>query len=137
MADLETALRARLKADAAFVAAGSNRIEWEEQPQDKPTSPWPLPHTTLTVISDIRPEHLKGYDAARPTRVQADCRATTAKAAKAMARALITALIPTGTINGHVFGRTKAEGPRPLNETVNGATVFRQSVDLIIWHVGD
>jgi hypothetical protein len=132
MADLETALRARLKADAAFVAAGSNRVEWEEQPQNAA-----YPHTTLSVVSDIRPEHLKGYDATRPTRVQADCRAVTSKAAKAMARALIAALSPTGTFNGHVFGRIKAEGPRPLNEIVNGATIYRQSVDLIIWHVGD
>lgn len=132
MADLETALRARLKAASAFVAAGSNRVEWDEQPQGAV-----LPHTTLTTVSDIRPENLKDYDATRPTRVQADCRATTPKAAKLMARALIAALVPTGLIEGHVFLRAKAEGPRSLNETVNGATVYRQSVDLIIWHVGD
>jgi hypothetical protein len=137
MADMETALRARLKADATFVAAGSNRVEWEEQPQSTSTAPWPLPHTTLNIISDIRPEHLKGYDRARPTRVQADCRATTPKIAKTMAKALIAAVSEPGIFSDHVFGRTKAEGPRPLNERVDNTTVFRQSVDLIIWHVGD
>lgn len=132
MADLETALRARIKADAGFVAAGSAQVEWEEQPQGVS-----LPHTTLLVISDERPEHLKGYDSARSTRVQADCRAETPKKAKAMARALIEAVAQPGTFSGHVFGRTKAEGPRPLNERINEKTVFRQSVDLLVWHVGD
>lgn len=132
MADLETALRARAKADATFVAAGSSAVEWEEQ-----AAGTPLPHTTLQIISDPRPQHLKGYDAARETRVQADCRAKTPKQAKAMARALIAAVAAPGIYSGHQFGRTAAEGPRALNERVNDATVFRQSVDLLIWHVGD
>jgi hypothetical protein len=132
MADMETALRARLKASAPFVTAGSDRVEWDEQPQNAP-----LPHTTLVTVADTRPQHLKGYDGARETRVQADCRAETPKAAKLMARALIAAVAAPGTFNAHVFGRTKAEGPRSLNERMNETTVFRQSVDLLVWHVGD
>lgn len=132
MADLETSLRARLKADAAFVAAGSANVEWEEQPPERP-----LPHTTLQVISDPRPQHLKGFDGARETRVQADCRAETPKIAKAMARALIAAVATPGTYFGHQYGRVGVEGPRALNEEANNSTVFRQSVDLLIRHVGD
>jgi hypothetical protein len=132
MADLETALRARIKANAPFVTAGSSQVEWEEQPQNTP-----LPNTTLLVVTDERPQHLQGYDTARTTRVQADCRASTPKQAKAMARALIAAVAAPGLFNGHQFGRTKAEGPRALNERVNDTTVFRQSVDLLVWHVGD
>ena len=132
MADMETALRARLIANDAVGALIGERIAWTEQPQGTP-----LPSVTLLNVSDPRPEHLKGYDAGRATRVQADCRAATFGAALSLARAVIAAVAQPGTFSGHVFGRSKAEGPRALNEDVNDTTIHRQSVDLIIWHVGD
>ena len=132
MATMEQALTARLLGASTVTIIAGNRTYWGEVPQGVQR-----PHVTLNIISDPRPEHLKGYQATRSTRVQADCRADDAATAMALARAIIGAVEPAGMFHGHRFGRTKAEGPRALNEDVDGILVHRQSVDLIIWHVGD
>jgi hypothetical protein len=132
MADFEIAMRSRAIADPAVNAIVGERVAWEEQPQKTP-----LPHLTLNVISDPRLYHLKGMSEGRDTRVQVDARAETKAEALKLARAMIAAMLPPGFYFGHTFGRVRVDGPRPLNEIVNGKTVFRQSVDLIIWHVGD
>lgn len=137
MADMVAALRARLVGDSAVAAivadyAGTRAIFVEDRPQDSG-----LPSVTLFVISDPRPQHLKGFDGARETRVQADCRAATAVTARALALAVIAAATLPGESLGVAFGRAGVEGPRPLNENVNGTVVYRQSVDLLVWHKGD
>ena len=129
---MDEALTGRLLNDATVAALAGDRVHWGEQPQGGV-----MPSLTLNTISDVRPEHLKGYQGTRSTRVQADCRAPTHAQALALARAVIAAVEPAGTFYGHRFGRTSADGPRALNEDVNGNLVHRQSVDLIIWHVGD
>jgi len=129
--DFYEALRARLLADSAVSAIVGTKVAWEEQPQGVEA-----PHVTLTTISDTRPEHLKGYQETRSTRVQADCRALTFAQALALAHAVIAAVEAPGTFFGHRFGRTKAEGPRSIVDDVEDHTVRRQSVDLISWHVG-
>lgn len=96
------------------------------------------PYIRLQTISDPRPEHLKGYDAARVTRVQADCFATTHKAAQALALAAIAAVAEPATVDGVRFGRTKAEGPRDLGDDVAGiGFIHRASIDLLVHHTGD
>ena len=127
MADMQTALRARLV--AASTAAGS-RIYWGIVPQAAA-----LPYMRLQTISDPRPEHLQGYQRARVTRVQVDCFAAKYSDARAMAEAVIAATATPGVTNGVHFGRIKAEGPRDLGEDVEGVGyVHRASLDLLAEH---
>lgn len=129
MPDFQAGVRSRLI--VAATAAGS-RIYWVERPQTSALSA-----VTLQIISDGRPQHLKGLDGARGTRVQVDCWASTYAAALALARACIAALQPPATVSGKRFGNAQVDGQRDLGEDVNGTFVHRQSIDLIIWHVGD
>lgn len=134
--DLQAGLRARLLADSAVAAIVGARIYWVDRPQETT-----YPAITLQTISDPRPEHLKGFDGARATRVQVDCWAKGAAGygvALSLARAVIAAISPPATVSGKRFGRGSVEGQRDLGETVtDGSFVHRQSVDFSIWHVGD
>lgn len=130
MADFASALSDRLKADAGVSAIAGPRGYWVKVPQGTP-----LPYYRMQVISDPRPEHLKGYDGARRTRVQVDCFAQTYAASRALAEAVVTATITPGLYGGTRFGRVKAEGPRDLGEDVTGGSfIHRASVDLLVEH---
>lgn len=126
MADFAAALRTRLSG----VAGGA--IHWVKVPATAA-----LPYVRLQTISDPRPEHLKDYDAARLTRVQADCFAATHAAARDLALAVKAALAAPATVGGVTFGRTRAEGPRDLGEDATGGFVHRASIDLLVHHTGD
>lgn len=129
MADFATALAARIMADGPVAAVVGTKVHWVKVPQNTP-----LPYVRLQTISDVRPEHLKGYDGARVTRVQADCFAASYGAARGLAEKIITALAEPGTHGGIKFGRIKAEGPRDLGEDVAGTFVHRASIDLLVEH---
>lgn len=130
MADLESALVARLLADAPLAALVGTRIHWNFVPQGKA-----LPYIRLQVISDPRPQTLKDYDAARLTRVQVDCMADKSATATAMGMAVIAAVAGPDTVSGVIFGRAKAEGPRGGGEDVPGTGfVHRASLDLLVEH---
>lgn len=129
MDDFATALRARLIADAP-VAAVTTRIFWGIGPQGTTR-----PYVRLNTISDPRPEHLKGYQSARQTRVQADCFADTYAAARGLAEKIVSALDGATTQGTIRFGRIKAEGPRDLGEDVEGiGYIHRASLDLLVEH---
>lgn len=123
---------ARLLQAGAVTAIAGNRVNWVTRPQLSA-----LPALTLQVISDPRPQHLKGFDGARDTRLQIDAWASGHGIAVALAAAAIAALASPATISGKRFGRAQVDGPRDLGEEVNGSFVHRQSVDLTIRHVGD
>ncbi len=129
MPDFGTALKSRLAADAGVIAAGGNEIHWVKVPQGKT-----LPYVRLQTISDPRPEHLKGYDGARVSRIQADCFAASWGQARKIAEAIITAATSPMTVEGIQFGHTKAEGPNDLGEDVGTAFVHRASIDLLVEH---
>src|SRR3546814_20380493 len=76
MADLATAFRDRLVANGAVNAAVSTRIYWGVVPQGAA-----LPYVRLHIISDPRPEHQKGYQGPRSTRIPDSLFATTFKEA--------------------------------------------------------
>lgn len=131
--DFQGGIRARLLAAAPVAAIVGTRVDWMTRPQKSA-----LPAVTLQTASDARPEHLKGPDGARSTRVQIDCWAATYSAALTLARAIIAALQEPATISGKKFGNARVDSQRDLGETVSdGSFVHRQSMDLIIWHVGD
>lgn len=129
MPDFATALHGRLTAAPAVAAVVGTRVYWVNRPQNSP-----LPAIRLQTISDPRPEHLGGYDAARVTRVQADCFASSYGAARQLAEKVIAALAEPATFGGVKFGRIKAEGPRDLGEDVATAYVHRASMDLLVEH---
>src|SRR3546814_10258930 len=60
-----SAFRDRLVANGAVNAVVSTRIYWGVVPQGAA-----LPYVRLHIISDPRPEHLKGYQGSRRTRIQ-------------------------------------------------------------------
>lgn len=127
MADFAAALRSRL------TGLTGGQVFWTIVPAGKVA-----PYIRLQTISDPRPQHLAGYDAARVTRVQADCFGTTHKATRALALATIAALAEPDEAGGVTFGRTKAEGPRDLGEDVTGiGFIHRASIDLFVHHTGD
>ena len=125
MADLQTALRSRIVA-----ALGHSRVYWTLVPQGAER-----PYVRMQTISDLRPEHLGGYDGARTTRVQVDVFADKYSEARASSETIIAAVAQPATVNGIKFGRTKAEGPRDLGEDVEGVGyVHRASLDLLAEH---
>jgi hypothetical protein len=77
-----------------------------------------LPAVTLQIISDIRPQHLKGFNPLRDTRVQIDCWATSYAAVTALKEAVLAAVVPENTSNGIRFDRAIIDGERDLGERV-------------------
>lgn len=131
MADFAIDLKARLAAYAPLTAlTGASKIHWDDVPQATV-----LPYVRLSVISDPRPEHLKGYQSARVSRVQADCMAASWGLARDMAQKIIDGTVTPGTTGSTHFGRIKAEGPRRgPTETIGTTRVFMASVDLLVEH---
>ncbi|ATP20809.1 tail completion protein gp17 [Sphingobium yanoikuyae] len=138
--NFQEGVTSRLLASAPVTNIVNRRINWGQRPQGEP-----FPGLTLQVVSDPRPAHLKGYDGARYTRLQADCWAETLVQALALAAAVIATLKEPVTVGDKKFGNALVDGQRDLGETVGGGTgsqssgtfIHRQSVDLLIWHVGD
>lgn len=119
--------RAALLARASGLAGG--RFYWGERPQGSA-----MPAGLLTLISDDRPQHLKGYSLS-PGRVQIDTYGKTPKEAWDLAEASVSAFVPGGAFNGHNFSRADiALGPRDMNERIGNETVFRVSMDLVFHH---
>jgi hypothetical protein len=127
--DFEGALRARFIAAPPVAALVAQRVYWVDRPQDKP-----LPDITLTVISDTRDQHMKGFQELQFTRVQVDCRASTYAGAKALAEASIAEIAPASIENGINFRRATVNGPRDLGERTATAFIHRKQFDLIIPH---
>jgi hypothetical protein len=123
--DMPGALRARIT--SANTSAGS-RVYWVDRPQAAA-----LPAVTLQIISDIRPQHLKGFDQTRDTRVQIDCWATSYSAVTVLKEAVLAAVVPVNTSNGIRFDRAIIDGERDLGERVETQFIHRASVDLVVW----
>jgi hypothetical protein len=113
--------------DTAGVAGGRNY--WVKVPQNAT-----LPYTRSQVVSDDRPEHLKGVDGARVSRIQTDCFAETFGASRTLAELVIATMSPPATVDGIQFGHTAAEGPRDLGEDISGKFIHMASLDLLVEH---
>ncbi|MGV1682905.1 DUF3168 domain-containing protein [Sphingopyxis sp. NJF-3] len=130
MADLATAFRARLVADTAVAAIVSTRIYWGVVPQNAA-----LPYVRLSIISDVRPEHLKGYQGSRRTRIQASCFASSFGAAKQLGTKIVKALDAPWSTNDDKVGRVKCEGPREGRGTDTAAGfIHHQIVEAMMEH---
>jgi len=125
--DLKGALRARLAVGAAAASVGA-RIYWTQRIQGEP-----LPAIVMQVISDPRPQHLKGFDQLRETRVQIDCLGPSDKIATDLAEAVIADLVPAAITAGIRFNRAYVDAVRDLGEQTDTAFIHRASVDLRVW----
>lgn len=124
MPDLQTALRSRIVA-----AVGHDRVFWTIAPQKAVR-----PYIRMQTVSDPRPQHMNGYDAARVTRVQVDVFGATYAETRALAETIIASVAQPATVGGIAFGRTKAEGPRDLGEDTDTGFVHRAQLDLLAEH---
>jgi hypothetical protein len=129
MADFPSALRTRLVEDTAVAAVVGAKVYWSIVPQAAV-----LPYIRLQTVSDERPIDMKGYQARREPRVQADCFAATYGAARGLADKVVAALATPETVGGVVFGFVRASGPRDLGEDTSAGFVHRASLDLIVEH---
>jgi hypothetical protein len=127
--DWQSALRARLKADAPVVTLVGTRIDWVDRPQTTA-----LPAITLQTISDLRPQHMGGFDGTKEARVQVDVWAATYASAKAITEAVLAVLVPANTANGVSFSRAFVDNIRDLGERIETQFIHRTSMDLIIHH---
>lgn len=131
MADFAIALRGRIVADTAVASVLGTRL----YPVNKVPQAAAKPYAYYQVISDPRPEHLKGYDGARQSRVQVDVIADDFAQARDVGEKIVAAVSLPGTFGGIKFGRTKAEGPRDLTEETASGTISRASLDLLPEHM--
>ncbi len=129
MADLQSALYARLTGDAAISAIIGDRVHWSEVP--KATA---LPYVRMQTVSDPRPQHLQGYHASRTVRVQVDVFANSYAQARDISEKIIALVAQPATVAGVAFGRTSATGPRDLGEDTPNGFVHRLSTDLLAEH---
>lgn len=130
---LEIALSARLLGNAAYAAAMGGRVDWMRRPGSA------LPATTLQIISDPRPQHMKGFQT-RQTRVQLDIWSASPKQAAELREMAIVILTPSSEIEGVHFQRAMIANVRPGMDQ-EGATegqpqgeLYRESIDFIFTH---
>lgn len=123
--DMPGALRARIT--GANTSAAS-RVYWVERPQAAA-----LPAVTLQIISDQRPQHMKGFDSLRGTLVQVDCWGDDYGAVTALKEAVLAAIVPENTLNGIRFDRAIIDSERDLGEQGTTKFIHRASFDLIVW----
>lgn len=123
--DMPGALLARIV--GANTSAGS-RAYWVERPQAAA-----LPAVTLQIVSDQRPQHLKGFNELRDTRVQIDCWGDKYGDVVALKEAVLAAVVPENTANGIRFNRAIIDSERDLGEQGTTKFIHRASIDLIVW----
>jgi hypothetical protein len=124
------ALLARLRAAAGVTALISTRSYWEQAPQNTAK-----PYVTLLDVSASRRQNLTGWDL-EEGRVQIDVWTTDYLSKNTIMDAVLAALVPGGTSNGHTFQRADVVlGPRDIAGERDGTTpIFRKTADLIIHH---
>lgn len=130
MGDYREDLRSLILADVPVSTLVGTRVAWGVAGHN-----WPAPYIVLNTVSDERPQHLKGYNAARVSRVQCDCFGSSHAVATDLADKVVAAVGTPAEIGDTRFGRVKAEGPVDRSEDVKGVgPVFRASMDLMAEH---
>jgi hypothetical protein len=128
---METALRARLLADAGVLALAATRVDWGVRPQGTTA-----PCIVMTVVSDSRSQHMAGFDGFRATRVQIDCYALKKADAVALREAVITALVGEALQSGVSFLRAFINSVLDRGEQTETGFIHREMIDLQLWHNG-
>lgn len=134
-AELEIAIRARLKASAALVALVGTRMDWGLRPGPN------LPAITLTRIPGPTDVHFKGDQGLQETRVQVDVWAPDYITASRVGHLVKAALEPAGEVakiapnmdSGVRFERSFADQPDPAIEDTPAGPVHRVRLDVRTW----
>ena len=124
---MEAALIAKLLASSGVTALVSTRINWDRRPQGEP-----LPAVVLHLIDGVPDVTHGGASGLRVSRVQVDCDAASRKAAKAIARAIETAVTAQTFTQGAVRFDVILivdERDTTFDETT---PLFRTSLDLMV-----
>lgn len=110
--------------------AGVAKTYWVNAPQGTTR-----PYVTLLDVTSLRPQTLSGWDL-EASRVQIDVWTDKYADKQTIMEAMLAALVPGGTSNGHTFQRADiALGPRDIAGERDGTNpVFRKNADLIIHH---
>lgn len=125
----EVDLRARLLGTPSVTERVGQRVDWSRRPQADD-----YPAVTLLVVSDERPQHMKGFQGLRGSRVQVDVMARTAPEKVALREAVIAAVAGPFIQGGTSFGRSAGITVRDLGQNDTGGFIHRDSIDLTIWH---
>ena len=117
----------------AFIAravAAYTKTYWVNAPQGAAK-----PYATLLDVTESRGQTLTDWDL-EFARIQIDVWGLTYSQVQTGMAALLTALVPGNTSNGHTFQRADiALGPRDVGGEREGDTIiYRKSADLIIPH---
>jgi hypothetical protein len=132
----ESALLARLLGDVAIKAATGSRVEFGR-------TFIALPAISLQIISDPRPQHLKGFHSSRPTDVQIDIWAKNVETGAPLRELVIGLLVQAAESDGVRFQRAmitnvragaeqQQAGPVPVQRI--RAEVHRTSIDITFTH---
>jgi hypothetical protein len=131
----ETALSARLLADADVLGATGGRVDWMRRPGRA------LPAVTLQIVSDPRPQHMTGFERVRATQVQIDVWAARPGEAGVLRDRIIAVLAPGAVSEGVRFQRAMVPNVRPGFETDEAGSdaqpageLYRESIDFIFTH---
>jgi len=127
VADFETAVRARLLADAGVQALAGTRVDWGE---NAPGGAYPA--VRLTLSSSPLGRHMTGFDGWRRPRIQADAMAPDGPAKVRLREAIVAALAPSGTFFGVCFGRAQDVVVSGANEQVEQTFVHRDVILLTL-----
>ncbi len=119
---METALRTRLLSNTT----AQGRVDWGLRPQGKD-----LPAIRLTLVSSPRDYTMDGPQNTQHYRVQADCYATTFKAAKELGDAVTAILEPSAGdfLSSFVIGQ------RDAPEITDIGPVHCRTIDFRVTHV--
>lgn len=131
---LGPALIARLEDDPKVTDFIVNRVYWLVRPQGREND---LPALVLQVVSEERPQHLKGWQDMRIATVQVACFALKYSTSRKLAEAVIDCLVPVAEVidpagDDVLFWRAAVDGPRDLGNQEETRFVHRAVVDLTI-----
>ena len=127
---MEAALIAKLLATSGVTALVSTRVNWTRRPQGEA-----LPSIVLTRISGLPDVHHAGASGLVASRVQVDCWGATYKTAKAVARAVETAVTAQAFTQGVIrFDVILIDSERDDTFDESGVAYFRTSLDLMVRH---
>lgn len=130
----EQALEKRLAAEPDIVSSFGGRIIWGRRLEA-------LPELTLQIVSDPRPQHLKGFQRTRATDVQCDVWSADPDEAATLRDLIIDRIVGPKRLEGVTFQRAMITNTRGGSEQAQpGSTqryrgeLFRQSIDITFTH---
>lgn len=126
--DFQGALRARALGDTTVGGMINDRAYWVERVQSEG-----VPAVVFNIVSDARPQHLKGFNDLRETLFQADCLGRTNIEATDLSEALIAAVVPAATAHGITFNRAMVTDVRGGGGKSGEIFIHRTSVDFSVW----